>query len=420
MKKSLRMISLLVAMLMTITVLCSCSGLAGLIESWYEDKNSNDSEPEVYYRVTYVTDGGSHTNPDLIGNKSRYILKDAYKSGWLFRGWYSSPDFTNKVTELVAVNDDIILYAKYVEAHSIVYNLDGGVNNPNNPQYYGEDLGAKLLIPSKVGHNFLGWYDSDGRLVNSILPGTVGTVTVTARWTIGTYSITWDLRGGSVTGSLPGSYTFGEGVSSDKFKTPTRVDMIFAGWYTVKNGSETHITEISPSDDGNYEIYAKWISTLAYSSGVCWTTKKSTYSSATDLAKATDQVRITVPNELKDLYIQGKLGIKVTATLYAKVMSQGNATGTAYAYLIVNGQEKLVCKVSAKGGGYSYWNGFWTVPQDGAWASNQQTVSYDYVISSLDFTIGYRFCMTSDKDNSDVETSLDFGCVELTCTFYVL
>ena len=123
---------------------------------------------------------------------------------------------------------------------------------------------------------------------------------------------------------------------------------------------------------------------------------------------------------MKDLANQGKLGITVTATFYAKARARGNATTTVYAYLIVNGKESLACQATAKGGGYSSLDIANLYPQDGSWATDQKTITVSSAITSSDFTIGYRYCLITDKQNSLVFNAYDFGCVELSCSFYVI
>lgn len=50
-----------------------------------------------------------------------------------------------------------------VNTYDLVYNLNGGTNNPGNPSTYDiEDTPLTLLAPTKTGYNFGGWYENSG------------------------------------------------------------------------------------------------------------------------------------------------------------------------------------------------------------------------------------------------------------------
>lgn len=70
------------------------------------------------------------------------------------------------------------------------------------------------------------------------------------------YPIKAELNGGSVKGGMAESYKFG---SKFTFPTPTREHYAFKGWYTDASFAEgTEITEISATNKGLVEAYAKW------------------------------------------------------------------------------------------------------------------------------------------------------------------
>lgn len=106
------------------------------------------------------------------------------KMGWQPIGWYTTFDFQgDKVTTIAAgTTGNIVLFAKYSNIeYTIVYNLNGGENNPLNVVTYnfGDDI--TLYDPlNRVGYVFAGWYtngefsgeavsDLDGLLYSDVL-----------------------------------------------------------------------------------------------------------------------------------------------------------------------------------------------------------------------------------------------------------
>ena len=78
------------------------------------------------------------------------------------------------------------------ESYTITYHLDGGTNNPANPNAYtveSEDI--TLLNPSKTNYQFLGWLykEDNGNKINLIPKGTFGNITLYAKWEINKYSV---------------------------------------------------------------------------------------------------------------------------------------------------------------------------------------------------------------------------------------
>ena len=75
------------------------------------------------------------------------------------------------------------MYVIGIPQYSITYNLDGGMNHPDNPPAYHSSAGVpELKAPTKDGYRFTGWKDSDGADVTAIQPGTSGAVTLFATW----------------------------------------------------------------------------------------------------------------------------------------------------------------------------------------------------------------------------------------------
>lgn len=112
---------------------------------------------------------------------------------------------------------------------------------------YGDNV--TLPVPSRVGYTFGGWYDGNTK-VESGKFNYEKNITLTPKWTVNNYTITYDAAGGSVN---PASATVAYG-SSFTLPTPTRSGYTFDGWYIggtkIVNGTWTYAS--------NQTLTAKW------------------------------------------------------------------------------------------------------------------------------------------------------------------
>ena len=103
------------------------------------------------------------------------------------------------------------------------------------------------------------WQGSDG---NSYIPGAdvpAGVTSLTAQWTPMTYTVMLEANGGTIAdGKDVISYTYGEGATLPTANDMTREGYTFDGWYADSSFSSAPVTEISNTDIGNKEFYAKW------------------------------------------------------------------------------------------------------------------------------------------------------------------
>ena len=139
------------------------------------------------YTITYVNvEGATNENPASYNVDTGTItLKDPVKTGYTFAGWYMAEDFTgNAVTEIVqGTTGNITLYAKWLENYTITYELNGGINAPENPAGYNVETGTiTLKDPAKPGYTFAGWYSADNSPVTKIPQGSTGDITLYAKW----------------------------------------------------------------------------------------------------------------------------------------------------------------------------------------------------------------------------------------------
>ncbi len=144
----------------------------------------------------------------------------------------------------------------YDHTYTISYVLNGGINDSDNPnQYISELLPVKLNNPTKVGYQFMGWYDNDrfsGKAISEIVEGTEGNITLYAKWQIIDYEITYELSGGKNSSNNPETYNVEK--LPLELAAPTRVGYEFMGWML-----DEKVVESLPKDlVGKVTLTATW------------------------------------------------------------------------------------------------------------------------------------------------------------------
>ncbi len=200
--------------------------------------------------VAYDGSGGSCKSSESIRAAKR-IDNDPKKEGYTFSGWVIDSYSIDAGSHYAALN----LKATYdVGAYNITYVLNGGTNDPANPSSYTIETSDIVLLPAKrCGYDFVGWSDGSS-VISTIKKGAYGDLTLTAQWSAISYSITYDLGGGSIEGQK-NSYTIEE---SPTLPQPARAGYRFLGW-TGSNGNalEKNVT-ISKGSVGNKVYQAHW------------------------------------------------------------------------------------------------------------------------------------------------------------------
>ncbi len=278
----------------------------------------------ITYNIVYHNvDGANNTNPSNYDVEDQPLaLLDASKDYYTFKGWYTDAEFNNKVTEIAVGTTGVVnLYAKWeaieytatfkdgntsvgtvkftVETDSITapavpehtgytgawesytlgheditinavytpitytitYTETKGSANSNVGTYTIESETITLTDLSAVGYTFDGWYDGDTK-VTQISAGSIGNLTLTAKWTAIKYSITYlydhEIGDYADENKNPTTYTI-----EDEFVFIPLVNhtpgYTFDGWFTEKNnGTGDKVTGVALGTTGDITVYAQW------------------------------------------------------------------------------------------------------------------------------------------------------------------
>lgn len=158
------------------------------------------------------------------------------KEGYTFVKW----DATIPAT--MPARDVTVTAVFKINQYTITFVTDGGTAVAPITQDYGTAVTAPSA-PTKVGYTFAGW-DKD-------IPETIPAedMTITAKWTVNQYTITFNTDGGSDVAPITQDY--GTAVAAPA--APTKDGYTFAGWY--KDGVAYTFTTM-PAED--ITLTAKW------------------------------------------------------------------------------------------------------------------------------------------------------------------
>lgn len=188
------------------------------------------------YPVTFQSEGGSEVASQIRANAPAAQPADPAKEGYTFIGWYSGEsewDFETPVTT------GLILTAKWqVNQYTITFDTAGGSEVPSITQDYGTAI-TPPAAPTRTGYTFAGW----DREIPTAMPAE--NMTITARWTVNQYTITFKPENGGQDIVIKQDY----GTAITAPANPTKTGYTFAGW-------DKTIPSTMPA--GDMAITARW------------------------------------------------------------------------------------------------------------------------------------------------------------------
>ncbi len=217
------------------------------------------------YSITYELGGGENAaaNPTVYTVESApAALGSPARGGYEFAGWYLDASYTEAVTTLpVSSLADLTFFAKWTPiTYGIVYELGGGTFSAGAVSSYTPDDGdITLPSPTRRGYNFLGWTSEgvDTPTKNLVIEaGSYGEKYFTANWEYNTYTLTFDLGGGTTVELLPDGYS----TESDDLmiEAPTRVGYTFLGWVSEEGDTPILSLTIPTGSIGDRSYTATW------------------------------------------------------------------------------------------------------------------------------------------------------------------
>lgn len=187
-------------------------------------------------KVTFLSDGESAAPSQIRANTPADQPADPTKEGYTFIGWYNGEEKWNFAD---AVTEALPLTAKWqLNQYTITFDTAGGSEVAPITQDYGTTITAPAN-PAKTGYTFAGW----DREIPTTMPA--GDMTITARWQVNQYTITFKPENGGQDIVIKQDY----GTAITAPANPTKTGYTFAGW-------DKTIPSTMPA--GDMAITARW------------------------------------------------------------------------------------------------------------------------------------------------------------------
>lgn len=202
------------------------------------------------YGVSFEANGGTVSVPSMdVVYGQEFTLPTPTRTGYNFDGWYNGSEIV--VDGVWYYETNITLTAKWTaKNYRITFYTNGGTLGSSylTVTY---DKAYTLPTPTRTGYTFAGWYDTNGKKVESGTWTETSDISLNARWTANTYSVTLNANGGTVSSSnLSVTYD-----ASYSLPVPTRTGYTFAGWY---NGNTSISNNGTWRYASNLTLTARW------------------------------------------------------------------------------------------------------------------------------------------------------------------
>lgn len=216
---------------------------------------------ENTYTVTFNSQGGSIVEPytDVASGSTIARPTDPTKPGYDLSGWYTDTTFETEWNfNTDVVTEDMTLYALWkTHTSTVFFNSQGGSSvEPIDEVAYGETITAPTA-PTRTGYDFGGWYKEEECITPWDFDNDVVYVDTTlyAKWTIQTFSVTFDSNGGSQVSPYTG-VEYGSTINEPS--TPEKLEQDFDGWYKDSE-FETAWDFANDTVTEDVTLYAKWV-----------------------------------------------------------------------------------------------------------------------------------------------------------------
>lgn len=259
---------------------------------------TGDDSKTTEYKLSFSANGGTGEMESITKDENEKINLPAVKfsrSGFEFVNWNTVSDGSGTSyadsAEFI-FTADTTLHAQWKEIKTTPTNPETPENptqpeQPQNPETpsipkatytvtfdanggsgtiasISAEEGSEITLPenafTKSGYIFAGWATSaDGNVSYSDKTKITVTqnLTLYAKWTAITYTITYELNGGTNAESNPASYTFE--TETINLLNPSREYFDFGGWYTDSQFSDSSKkTEIAKGSTSDITLHAQW------------------------------------------------------------------------------------------------------------------------------------------------------------------
>jgi uncharacterized repeat protein (TIGR02543 family) len=254
------------------------------------------------YTVTFDATGGSVSPNTKAINAGAAVgeLPMPTRSGYTFKGWFTSPSGGEQVSVSTLATESITYYALWeaivpstgtetppvtgtppsttgtpppttgtppsatgtetsqANHFNVAFNANGGsVSQKSKTVADGAPVGS-LPAPKRTGYDFKGWYTAKFCGTKISANTVIGSdTTYYAQWKVKNYKATFNANKGKVSGKAKLVKSVKYNSKLGKLATPKRTGYKFKGWYTKKSGGKK-VKASTKMSAKNVVYYAQW------------------------------------------------------------------------------------------------------------------------------------------------------------------
>jgi uncharacterized repeat protein (TIGR02543 family) len=270
-----------------------------IFDGWYENSESTGTRysagglvtlyaSKTYYAkwsalpraITYLANGATGTVPTQSAkNESETFIVAAdtglTRTGYSFAGWSDGTTTYAAGDTFTVAAANVTLTAQWTaQVYTVTYNgnnaTSGSASRSSDSFTFG---GSAIALPTagtlvRTGYTFAGWsVIADGTAIAGNYTPTQS-ITLYAKWSADTYTISYNINGGS--GSAPASSTYTTGGSTFALPDTTgfsKSGYDFGGWSTTTTGSALSGAQTSTSTKTLYAVWSVKSITATYAKG---------------------------------------------------------------------------------------------------------------------------------------------------------
>lgn len=346
----------------------------------YAHWTSNTRSYTVSYQTTYGT--LNRTSQSVAynskGSCTLTMPDNTAEFTYTFVGWYTAANGggtkvgSELTLETPAIKGTVTYYAyvtRSTKSYTHTFNANGGgtVSPATITKAYNTALGT-LPTVSRTGYTFVGWFDTSaasGGTQATTTTKVTGTKTWYARWSINSYTFTFDKNGGNTPSST--TITKEYNIAVGTLPTCTRnadntYTYAFAGWFDTSASSGGTQLTTTTKVTSNKTWYARWTSTYKNYT-VTWDGNGGTPSKSSSSFHYNDALG-TLPTATRTGYTFKGWSTSKTGTVNVSTTTKVTANVTYYAVWTIN----------------SY---TWTFDANGGTGDTTKTLNYNATLSTL-------------------------------------
>lgn len=346
----------------------------------YAHWTSNTRSYTVSYQTTYGT--LNRTSQSVAynskGSCTLTMPDNTAEFTYAFVGWYTAANGggtkvgSELTLETPAIKGTVTYYAyvtRSTKSYTHTFNANGGgtVSPATITKAYNTALGT-LPTVSRTGYTFVGWFDTSavsGGTQATTTTKVTGTKTWYARWSINSYTFTFDKNGGNTPSSTTITKEYNTAVGT--LPTCTRnadntYTYAFAGWFDTSASSGGTQLTTTTKVTSNKTWYARWTSTYKNYT-VTWDGNGGTPSKSSSSFHYNAALG-TLPTATRTGYTFKGWSTSKTGTVNVSTTTKVTANVTYYAVWTIN----------------SY---TWTFDANGGTGDTTKTLNYNATLSTL-------------------------------------